>query len=276
MRRHVTIPAKSAVAATLLLTGAIYVAAEVRQAMLRRYNVETNSVEPASAGLNRPADSSSPSLPQIQAPKPAATPAAVARQRQDDELAAEQQAAKIPAQKPKKPARKDDPHTRLVVISIPDRRLALLEDGEVVKVYPVAVGASESPSPDGEFTVINHAVDPTYRHEGTEVAPGKNNPLGTRWMGLSLKGYGIHGTNVQSSVGKAASHGCFRMKKKDVEELYARVQVGDTVSVRGERDELTAGLFTASTNATQVAANTKPEVQMASAAASSAATDEEQ
>jgi hypothetical protein len=62
-------------------------------------------------------------------------------------------------------------------------------------------------------------------------------------MGLSVKGYGIHGTNVQSSVGKVASHGCFRMKKKDVEELYTLVQVGDAVSIRGERDQLTASLF---------------------------------
>jgi lipoprotein-anchoring transpeptidase ErfK/SrfK len=129
------------------------------------------------------------------------------------------------------------------VISIPDRQLAFLIDGEVFKVYPVAVGKDETPSPEGEFTIINHAVNPTYRHDDTEIGPGKNNPLGTRWMGLSLKGYGIHGTNVQSSVGKAASHGCFRMKKKDVEDLYSLVQVGDTVSIRGERDELTASLF---------------------------------
>ncbi len=73
--------------------------------------------------------------------------------------------------------------------------------------------------------------------------PGKNNPVGTRWMGLSLRGYGIHGTNVQSSIGKAASHGCFRMKKNDVEELFTLVRVGDAVSVRGERDELVARTF---------------------------------
>jgi lipoprotein-anchoring transpeptidase ErfK/SrfK len=178
-----------------------------------------------------------------------------------DELAAEQQAAQIPAQQAPKPAQ--DAHTRQIIISIPDRRLAILEDGEVVKVYPVAVGKSETPSPAGDFTIINHAVNPVYRHEGKEVAPGKDNPLGTRWMGLSAKGYGIHGTNVQSSVGKIASHGCFRMKKKDVEELYRKVQVGDAVSIRGERDELTASLFSdTKTN--------KTETQIASAATTSA------
>src|SRR5262249_50702387 len=173
-----------------------------------------------------------------------------------DELAAEQQASAIPAEKPPNQVTKD-PHIRQIVISIPDRQLALIEDGELVKVYPVAVGASETPSPSGDLTIINHAIDPTYRHEGKEIAPGKNNPLGTRWMGLSLKGYGIHGTNVQSSIGKAVSHGCFRMKKKDVEELYSLVKVGDAVTVRGERDELTAGLFTPAANATVVAGNSE-------------------
>jgi lipoprotein-anchoring transpeptidase ErfK/SrfK len=161
---------------------------------------------------------------------------------QANEVAAEQQAAQIPAQTPPKKTA-NEAHTRQIVISIPDRQLALLEDGQLVKAYPVAVGKDETPSPAGEFTVINHAVNPTYRHDGKEIGPGKDNPLGTRWMGLSVKGYGIHGTNVQSSVGKVASHGCFRMKKKDVEELYKLVQVGDAVSIRGERDQLTASLF---------------------------------
>jgi lipoprotein-anchoring transpeptidase ErfK/SrfK len=271
MRRLVTIPVKSAVAATLLMTGAILVTAEIRQTMLRRTSVEATSVEPALAGMSQPADDSSPSLPETQAEtQPAATPA-----RPDEELAAERQAARIPAQRQaKKPAK--DSHTRQVVISIPDRKLALLQDGELLKVYPVAVGAEDTPSPDGEFTIMNHAVDPTYYHEGKEIAPGKNNPLGTRWMGLNLKGYGIHGTNVQSSVGKAASHGCFRMKKKDVEELYARVQVGDQVSVRSERDDLTASLFTTNSNTVVLAANAKADTLMASAATASATADEEQ
>jgi lipoprotein-anchoring transpeptidase ErfK/SrfK len=273
MRRHVTIPARSAVAATLLLTGAIFGAAEFRQAVLRRYGMESSSVEPASLGQSRLPDNSGPSLPQNQA----TAEAPVAPPRQDEEFAAELQAAQIPAQTPvKKPAKKVDPHTRQIIISIPDRKLALLQDGELVKTYPVAGGIDETPSPDGDFTIINHAADPSYFHEGKEIGPGKNNPLGTRWMGLSAKGYGIHGTNVQSSVGKAASHGCFRMKKKDVEELYARVQVGDKVSVRGERDELTASLFTTNANTVVVAANVKPETQIATAATASATTDEQQ
>lgn len=138
---------------------------------------------------------------------------------------------------------------RQIIISIADRQLAVIDHGQVLKTYPIAVGARGTPSPDGDFVIINHAKDPTYRHGDKEIAPGKDNPLGTRWMGLSLKGYGIHGTNVQSSVGKAISHGCFRMRKQDVEELYTLVQVGDTVMVRRERDAMIAKIFTAPTSA---------------------------
>ena len=62
-------------------------------------------------------------------------------------------------------------------------------------------------------------------------------------MGLSVKGYGIHGTNEPKSIGKAASHGCIRMARKDLEEMYEMVSVGDTVELVGERNEETAQLF---------------------------------
>lgn len=151
-----------------------------------------------------------------------------------------------------------------IVISIADRQLAVLDNGQVLKTYPIAVGSRRTPSPDGDFVIVNHAKAPTYRHGEKEIAPGKDNPLGTRWMGLSLKGYGIHGTNVQSSIGKAASHGCFRMRKQDVEELYTLVQVGDTVTVRRERDAMIAKIFAAPTSvppAVTLAAATNSEIQ---------------
>jgi uncharacterized protein (UPF0218 family) len=91
-------------------------------------------------------------------------------------------------------------------------------------------------------------------------------------MGLSLKGYGIHGTNVQSSIGKASSHGCFRMRKQDVEELYTLVQIGDTVTVRRERDAMisqvfaTPGTTAAAVNAQAVKAQSVGEIQVASTA----------
>ena len=158
---------------------------------------------------------------------------------------------------------------RQIIISIADRQLAIIDHGQVLKTYPIAVGARGTPSPNGDFVIINHAKDPIYRGGDMEIPPGKDNPLGTRWMGLSLKGYGIHGTNVQSSVGKAVSHGCFRMRKQDVEELYTLVHVGDTVLVRRERDAMIAKVFTAP-SATQpavtMAAATSSEVPVSAAA----------
>ncbi|MGB9197580.1 MAG: L,D-transpeptidase [Terriglobales bacterium] len=62
-------------------------------------------------------------------------------------------------------------------------------------------------------------------------------------MGLSVKGYGIHGTNAPGSIGKAASTGCIRMGQRDLEELFAVVNVGDTVEIRAERGEQVAAIF---------------------------------
>jgi len=137
---------------------------------------------------------------------------------------------------------------RQIVVSIPDRKLALIEDGRVLRVYPVAVGAEVSPSPSGEFKVVNRLEKPTYYHPGKVIGAGASNPLGTRWIGLDRPHYGIHGTNVPSSIGKAASHGCIRMGKRDFEELFTMVIVGDTVVIRSEADEQTAQIFGTNTN----------------------------
>ena len=134
-------------------------------------------------------------------------------------------------------------HKRVIVVSLEDRKLALVEDGQVKKVYTVAVGKPSTPSPVGTFTIERRAMNPTYSHNGRIVLPGPSNPVGTRWMGLSIRGYGIHGTNEPNSIGKAASHGCIRMAKADLEEFYAMVAVGDTVELVGERNEETAQLF---------------------------------
>ena len=120
---------------------------------------------------------------------------------------------------------------RRLIISIPDRKIVLIEDGRVTKVYPVAVGKPSTPSPAGTFQIVSRIPHPTWYGQGQIVPPGPANPLGTRWIGLSQRGYGIHGTNNQSSVGKAASHGCIRMRRADVEELFQMVAIGDTVEL---------------------------------------------
>jgi L,D-transpeptidase catalytic domain len=124
----------------------------------------------------------------------------------------------------------------VLVVNIADRKLVVMQGDHVLKTYTVAVGKPSTPSPTGQMRIINKVVDPTYYHQGKVIPPGKSNPLGDRWMGLNEKGYGIHGTNVPSSIGKAASHGCIRMGKRDVEELFNLVRVGDVVEVRDEHD----------------------------------------
>lgn len=132
---------------------------------------------------------------------------------------------------------------RRVVVSIPDRKLAVVENGVVLRTFAVAVGATSSPTPTGTFAIVNRLAEPTYYHAGVVIPPGSHNPLGPRWIGLNKKGYGIHGTSVPGSVGRAASHGCIRLRNRDIVEFAKLVKVGDRVEIRGERDAETAGIF---------------------------------
>jgi lipoprotein-anchoring transpeptidase ErfK/SrfK len=132
---------------------------------------------------------------------------------------------------------------RRIVVSIPERKLAVMEDDRIVRVFDTAVGAPKSPSPTGIYKIINSITDPTWYTKGKIVGPGRCNPLGTRWLGLSAKGYGIHGTNAPASIGRNASHGCIRMHNRDVEELFKMVAVGDQVELYGDRNPETARIF---------------------------------
>jgi L,D-transpeptidase ErfK/SrfK len=132
---------------------------------------------------------------------------------------------------------------RTVLVSIPDRKLAVLENGIVVADFAVSVGADETPSPTGQFKIVNRVAHPTYYHAGTVIPPGKGNPVGTRWVGLNQKGYGIHGTNAPHSIGQAASHGCIRLRNRDMEKLFGMLRVGDVVEIRSERNEQITKVF---------------------------------
>ncbi len=132
---------------------------------------------------------------------------------------------------------------RYVLVSIPARKLAVLENDTVLRVFEVAVGAHVSPSPNGQFQIINRVSHPTYYHAGQVIPPGKDNPVGTRWIGLNRKGYGIHGTNLPNSIGKAASHGCIRLRNRDMEQLFQMLRTGDSVEIRAEIDNETAAIF---------------------------------
>jgi len=141
----------------------------------------------------------------------------------------------------------EDAPSRRLIVNIAARKIVLLEDGKVVKMYPVAVGKHSTPSPSGRFHIASHVANPTYSHDGKLVGPGPSNPVGTRWMGLDFKGYGIHGTNHPESIGHAASHGCIRMRNHDVEELFELVRVGDEVELIADEPALAQSNASAAT-----------------------------
>ena len=134
-----------------------------------------------------------------------------------------------PAVAPAKPAVR-----KRIIVSIRERKLAVVEQGRLLKTYPIAVGAQMSPSPTGEFKIVTKVSNPTYYRPGTVISPGQDNPLGSRWLGLDRDHLGIHGTNEPRSIGQAASHGCIRMAKSDVEELYRLANIGDAVGISEE------------------------------------------
>lgn len=74
------------------------------------------------------------------------------------------------------PARAAAPSVRRIVVSIPDRKLALVEDGRVVKVYRVAVGADVTPSPPGALTIVHRVTSPAYYHPGKSSLRGRQIP----------------------------------------------------------------------------------------------------
>lgn len=123
------------------------------------------------------------------------------------------------------------PERRRIIVSLADRKLALIENERVLKVYDIAVGSATTPTPTGEFRVVNRLTDPTYYKPGVVIPAGPSNPLGPRWLGLSKKTFGIHGTADAESIGNAASSGCVRLRNEDVKELFELVRVGDIVEI---------------------------------------------
>jgi len=130
-----------------------------------------------------------------------------------------------------------------ITINKTTRILTLYEGKNVIKKYPVAVGNPPSLTPSGKFKISNKIINPSWGGGGyAKPVPGgsPDNPLGYRWMGLSIKDgtrYGIHGNNSPYSIGKNVSHGCIRMINSDVEELFKLVDISTNVWI-GTKSEL--------------------------------------
>jgi lipoprotein-anchoring transpeptidase ErfK/SrfK len=127
----------------------------------------------------------------------------------------------------------------VVVINRSLNRLQLYNGKRLVRQFPVATGQAIYPTPKGTFHIIVKWKNPWWYPPTQDawakglqpVPPGPDNPLGTRWMGLSVPGVGIHGTDEPASIGYSESHGCIRMQVPDAEWLFDRVNVGTTVFI---------------------------------------------
>ncbi len=98
--------------------------------------------------------------------------------------------------------------------------LILKSGDEVVKVYNVSTGTNNS-TPVGTFKITSKLTDPVWFKSGAIGPPeSPDNVLGTRWMGLDLAGYGIHGTTEPDKIGQQVTAGCVRMRNEEVEQLY--------------------------------------------------------
>jgi lipoprotein-anchoring transpeptidase ErfK/SrfK len=127
----------------------------------------------------------------------------------------------------------------VIVIHRGINRLYFYNGVHLVRVFPVATGQPAWPTPLGHFQVVVKQVNPwwfpptqdSWAAGAKPVPPGPGNPLGTRWMGLSAPGVGIHGTSEPWSIGHSESHGCIRMQIPSAEWLFNRVRIGTPVFI---------------------------------------------
>jgi lipoprotein-anchoring transpeptidase ErfK/SrfK len=126
----------------------------------------------------------------------------------------------------------------VIVIRRNSNKLFLYRGMRYRRLFAVATGQHRYPTPLGRFSIVVKWKNPWWYPpdspwaEGEQpVPPGPGNPLGTRWMGLSAPGVGIHGTPSDGSIGYSVSHGCIRMHIPQAEWLFNHVEIGTTVFI---------------------------------------------
>jgi lipoprotein-anchoring transpeptidase ErfK/SrfK len=136
------------------------------------------------------------------------------------------------------PARTVADFGAVIVIRRSINELRYYTGAQLVRTFGVATGQSVYPTPTGTFSIVDMQLNPWWLPpdsawaKGKEpIPPGPGNPLGTRWMGLSAPGVGIHGTPDDASIGYSASHGCIRMHIPDAEWLFHHVKLGTPVVI---------------------------------------------
>ena len=124
-----------------------------------------------------------------------------------------------------------------LTVDLSDRTVYLYRDRKLMASYRVAVGQPGWETPVGSFRIRQMVKNPVWQHPITDkiFPPGDVNPLGVRWIGFAADEHmklGFHGTTGESSIGQAVSHGCLRMKNRDVTALFSQVSLGTVVTVR--------------------------------------------
>jgi lipoprotein-anchoring transpeptidase ErfK/SrfK len=126
----------------------------------------------------------------------------------------------------------------VIVIRRGSNRLLLYRGMRYWRFFPVATGQRQYPTPLGRFTIVVkwknpwwYPPDSPWASGQKPIPPGPDNPLGTRWLGLSAPGVGIHGTPSDASIGYSVSHGCIRMHIPEAEWLFNHVDIGTTVFI---------------------------------------------
>ncbi len=129
-----------------------------------------------------------------------------------------------------------------IVVNKRDNTLLLTLGGRFFKRYPVGTGRYDR-TPTGTFRVRDKIPEPPWWHPDGRVIPfgDPDNVLGTRWLAIEatgdtppVRGYGIHGTWDDASIGRQSSDGCVRMHNADVEELHMLVPRGTPVEIHGD------------------------------------------
>jgi lipoprotein-anchoring transpeptidase ErfK/SrfK len=126
----------------------------------------------------------------------------------------------------------------VIVIRRNSNRLLVYSGMKYRRFFAVATGQQQYPTPLGRFNIVVKWRNPWWYPPNSPwaagqkpIPPGPDNPLGTRWMGLSAPGVGIHGTPSDASIGYSVSHGCIRMHIPQAEWLFNHVEIGTTVFI---------------------------------------------
>jgi hypothetical protein len=139
------------------------------------------------------------------------------------------------------------PHAASLRISLSDTSIEALDaGGKIIGFFPCSIAKDKAKRPHGLLTVKvvdphpDYTFDPALFADASKaegithkltIPPGPRNPVGTTWVGLSLPGYGIHGTPEPENISRTQSHGCFRLANWNAEKVLKMVRIGTPVDV---------------------------------------------